>query len=466
MATPPKVPDDGLYHPGQYGTAVQSISELHKDIPLEVVPTPKVTATIIVPQPATWTTIQAPPPTQLPIQLPIQSPVQLSVHTETQPQLLTQVTAEKPLTQVTAEKPLPTIDVVDSVSAFTTESTSTSIAVPSQQATPSAMLPTDMTSPKQLHQSTTSYIPLLTVMLVILLMAIAIIFWLRRKNEKRKQLLRAELNHLKSGHTPFDSKDSSKLEITIKEASSGTHDTISVSAKSVMTGTIASRSCDDPEKAGILASTTDRAKWKAADSTRKLMNFMSETRNNAVVVIISHLLKWHKKADTIHSPGSCYSEEWSASTHSSFRDPSLEEPSGIMSSQSLIRVHPEIQPPPAVARQPQIVPLEDTVPQEEISVKPPSIISPCPTASGSRTPSRASSVSKISERSAATSSRPLPAGPSVTGVGLFRKNVHRVEMDFKSLNDTQLQLHVGDLALITQIFDDGWVSQPLEISYS
>jgi hypothetical protein len=46
----------------------------------------------------------------------------------------------------------------------------------------------------------------------------------------------------------------------------------------------------------------------------------------------------------------------------------------------------------------------------------------------------------------------------VPSVKLWTKQVYRVEMDFVSRSDGQLQVGEGQMVCLEQIFDDGWVS--------
>jgi len=62
--------------------------------------------------------------------------------------------------------------------------------------------------------------------------------------------------------------------------------------------------------------------------------------------------------------------------------------------------------------------------------------------------------STVSTRSEATQSEKQPVLPML---GVFRKNIYRVEMDFQPRNDTHLKLSEGEHVVITQIFNDGWV---------
>jgi hypothetical protein len=48
--------------------------------------------------------------------------------------------------------------------------------------------------------------------------------------------------------------------------------------------------------------------------------------------------------------------------------------------------------------------------------------------------------------------------PEVPSVKLWTKQVYRVEMDFTSRSDGQLQVGEGQMVRLEQIFDDGWVS--------
>lgn len=49
--------------------------------------------------------------------------------------------------------------------------------------------------------------------------------------------------------------------------------------------------------------------------------------------------------------------------------------------------------------------------------------------------------------------------PEVPSVKLWTKQVYRVEMDFMSRSDGQLQVGEGQMVRLEQIFDDGWVSR-------
>ncbi|KAH3337905.1 hypothetical protein KXV52_001317 [Aspergillus fumigatus] len=46
--------------------------------------------------------------------------------------------------------------------------------------------------------------------------------------------------------------------------------------------------------------------------------------------------------------------------------------------------------------------------------------------------------------------------PEVPSVKLWTKQVYRVEMDFMSRSDGQLQVGEGQMVRLEQIFDDGW----------
>jgi hypothetical protein len=74
-----------------------------------------------------------------------------------------------------------------------------------------------------------------------------------------------------------------------------------------------------------------------------------------------------------------------------------------------------------------------------------------------RAVSKSSTVSAVSETKHPDRDDECPVRPLPANAGLFRWNVHRVEMDFRPRKDSQLRVDEGDEVVLTRLFDDGWV---------
>ncbi|KAJ6096116.1 hypothetical protein N7486_006862 [Penicillium sp. IBT 16267x] len=450
-----EVPDDGQYHPEGYANAIQSQYKLHNTGAYLGIPTTTTTTlptvSELVPEPTLT------PKTSLLTSLP-QLSTSLPQLSTSLPQLSTYETLQVEPQSLTESFTLTS-------SAFQTVATpaSTTHALPnsveSQQKTSSvtsASRSDDLQQHRSSKPTSSEILPILSLALIVLLMAFMILACLYKKHHKKQPMLISD-HREKTPPLKFPKFQTEKLKVfalDVERKSLASFDTIGNALKWLRAKALGPRSDDNPG-AIVIFSEPKPSLWERTNPAERLKTLVPRATCKSVFETVARILKWHRNGDSHSlSPDSLYSETWSPATHSSGRDSSFEQPDQSPSVYNAPSCQ-GILPPPAVALPARKVSKPTTLGKVSSGRGENVIVSPI-TDMESCTVSRASSLSKSSDHSSATSVVVQPVRPQSPSVSLFSRNVHRAEVDFQPSNSTQLRIHVGDRVVITRIFDDGW----------
>lgn len=302
-----------------------------------------------------------------------------------------------------------------------------------------------------------------SVMLVTFFMAICIIFWLHKQKKRKQEIL------LRYNHEPKSQFDQSPTYVDrlrsalsgIKRGSSTSIDTISSMVKRCKSGSIAySFNTWSTASANGARDVMDHCHVDRHFESLKRQISPILFKGMAFYDIISD--KFKRRDDDNESirsfvSESHYSETGSTTTYDSLERCPSQSAISTNSTHTVYSPYRQVRSPsPAVLTAEQLslhrVKLRDVSSgrgkRECSSV----------TDATSCSVSRASTNSTRSEKQQGNVYGAQPNLQALKSVELFRRNVHRVDMDFQPRNDSQVRLREGQHVVLTRVFEDGWVS--------